>query len=193
MNTSKKALSLLLTSAAFVTVITHAAVQSNVGFVSATEIMMGTEQGKNANKRIEDERERSSKILQTRAQAIEKKQKDLEAKASTISRETQQKLSLEIASLRQELELDNKKFMQELQLSAQSEMEKLGAEFDKAVQRVAKEGNFDAIYELESGRPVFVADHLKKTDLVKTAMNSDFKATQVASAKKDAAPAKATA
>lgn len=195
---NKKFLSiLLLSTAALVSGIAHAdaqtapAKQLKVGVVSATDIMMGTDAGKEANSFIEKEREKSMKTLQTRAQAIEKKQKELEAKASTMSAESQRKLNLEIANLRQELELDNKKFMQELQLAAQTEMEKLGQEFDKAVQQVAKQSKADLIFEKESGRIIFAAEGLNITESVKVAMNAEHKTTQLASAAK--APAKATA
>lgn len=188
---NKKFLSVLLLCTAAVAYAEAPVRTLKAGVVSATDIMMNTDLGKEANGFIEKEREKSMKTLQTRAQAIEKKQKELEAKASTMSAESQRKLSLEIANLKQELELDNKKFMQELQLAAQTEMEKLGAEFDKAVQKVAKELNLDILFEKESGRIVFAAEGLNVTESVKVAMNSQHKATQVASAAK--ASAKATA
>jgi len=183
MNKSIKALSLVLSSAVLVTV-SHA---ENIGVVEATKIMSDTLLGKQASDVINDKRLGYAKIAETRMKAINDKKEKARASASTMSEASRQKLALEISNLEQELELDNKKWMQDLQLEAQNEMEKLGKEFDKAVQKIAKETKADLIFEKESGRIVFAADHLNVTDSIKVAMNTEHKATQVASVKKDAA------
>lgn len=161
----------------------------NVGVVSATEIMMDTNIGKDASKAIDDKRQTYMKQIQADAQDIEKKEKDLMAKASTMSADSQRKQSLEIENAKKALELKNQNLMKDLQADAQTAMENLGKNFDKAVTQVAQATKADLIFEKESGRIVFAADHLNITNSVKTAMNNDYKATQVASAKKDKATA----
>lgn len=164
-----------------------------VGVVSATQIMMETDNGMEASKVIEDKRNGYMKQAQSRATDIEKKAKEFEVKVSsgTMSADSQRTESTKLANLKQELELDQKKWMQDLQLDAQREMENLGKHFDTAVQQVAKSTHADLVFEKESGRIVFAADHLNITDSVKVAMNTEHKATKLASAKKD--QAKATA
>jgi Skp family chaperone for outer membrane proteins len=211
MNKNIKALSLvlLLSSAAFVTVVVHAeplkpaaavthkAAEAgakhaplNVGVVSATEIMVETQEGKDASKSIDAKRQKYMMLAQAGAEEIAKEQKELDAKASTMSAESQRKQATKIANLKTDLDNNQKKWMQDLQLDAQAEMEKLGKNFDTAIQKIAKETKVDLVFEKESGRIVFAADHLSLTDSVKVAMNADYKATQVASAKKDASASK---
>jgi|GEM_PF-2103864 Skp family chaperone for outer membrane proteins len=162
------------------------------GVVSATEIMMGTDIGQNANKRIDTKRVDMMNKLQKEGAAITEAENTLKAKASTMSESSKRDELAKIESRRQELELKNKQFMQELQLAAQKEMEELGIEFDKAVQMIAKELKLDILFEKESGRIVFASEAVNVTESVKLAMNAQYKQpTQVASATK--APAKATA
>ncbi len=165
--------------------------QIKVGVVSATDIMMGTDAGKEANARIDAKRVSSMGELEKDAKVIRDAEEKLRAKASTMSAESQRAEATKIEQNKQDLELKNKKFMQDLQLAAQTEMEKLGQEFDEAVRLVAKESKVDLMFEKESGRIIFAADNLNVTESVKVAMNTGHKATQVASAAK--APAKANA
>ena len=79
--------------------------------------------------------------------------------------------------------------MKALQADAQTAMEDLGKNFDKAVTKIAQETKTDLIFEKESGRIVYANPELDLTKKVKVSMNADFKATQVAAAKKDKATA----
>jgi Skp family chaperone for outer membrane proteins len=204
---------LLLSSVAFVTVVTQADAPKQataatakateikhsdlnksletlkVGVVSATEIMLDTDLGKEASKKVDTKRQEYMKIAQLNAQDIEKKEKELVAKAPTMSAESQRKQSMEIANLKQDFELNQKKWTAELQDIAQGEMEKLGKDFDGAVREVAQKTKSDLVFEKESGRIVYAAEHLNLTDSVKVAMNNNFKATQTASVKKTTAGA----
>lgn len=158
------------------------------GVVSATEIMMGTNIGKDANARIDTKRMDMMTKLQKEGEEVKKLDDNLRAKATTMSEASKRDETAKIEGRRQELELKNKQFMQELQLAAQKEMEDLGIEFDKAVQRIAKELNLDILFEKESGRIVFASEAVNVTESIKVAMNSQYKTTQVAAAK---SPAKA--
>lgn len=176
-NMSVLSLALLVSAGAY-------AKDLSIKVVSAQDIMAGTDLAQEASKTVESKRMEYMKQAQSRAQEIEKKEKDLSAKAATMSTDAQRKEAKIIADLRQDLESDQKKWMQELQLDAQSEMERLGQQFDAAVQKVAQEKKADLVFERESGRIVFAAPELMMTDDIKTAMNAEYK-TQLASAKKN--------
>jgi Skp family chaperone for outer membrane proteins len=161
------------------------------GVVSATDIMMGTEIGQSANKRIDTKRMDMMTKLQKEADDVKKLEDTFKAKMSTMSEASKRDEAVKIESRKQEIELKNKQFMQELQVAAQKEMEDLGVQFDEAVRKTAKELNLDILFEKESGRIVFASEAVNVTESVKVAMNAQHKTTQVASAAK--APAKATA
>lgn len=185
---NKTFLSILLLSTVAVA---HAEVpvkQLKAGVVSATDIMMGTNIGQDANKRIDTKRMDMMNKLQKEADEVKKLEDTLKAKMSTMSESSKRDEVAKIESRKQEIELKNKQYMQELQLAAQKEMEDLGQEFDKAVQKIAKDMNLDILFEKESGRIVFASDAVNVTESVKVAMNAQHKTTQVASAAK--APAK---
>jgi Skp family chaperone for outer membrane proteins len=160
-----------------------------VGVVSATEIMIDTDLGKDASKKVDTKRQEYMKIAQVNAQDIDKKEKELVAKAPTMSAESQRKQSMEVANLKQDFDLNQKKWTAELQEIAQGEMEKLGKDFDQAVQQIAQESNIDMMFEKESGRIVYANPKFDMTKHVKVSMNNNYKATQTAAAKKDKATA----
>ena len=75
-----------------------------VGVVSATEIMMDTEIGKKASANIDATRQKYAQEIQADAQKIEKKEKDLIAKAPTMSESSKRTASLEIENDKEALE-----------------------------------------------------------------------------------------
>lgn len=95
------------------------------GVVSATDIMMGTEIGQNANKRIDAKRLDMMNKLQKEAAEVQKLEDGYKARMTTMSETSKREEAVKIESRKQEIELKNKQYMQELQVAAQKEMEDL--------------------------------------------------------------------
>jgi len=171
--------------------------ETNIMVVSS-QGCMDTEFGRGKMKEMELKQEGVRKELEVAAKKFEEAQKTAQAKASTMSAESQRKTAMELDAQKRSVENLNKDKQQELQVFAQGIMEEFSANVQKNLEVAAKEANASIVFD-ETGRMVYIApEFIKKNDLtdkVKIAMNTDHKATQVAKATPAAAPVakKATA
>lgn len=186
MNKNMRALSLILL---FSVVSQNVLADTKILVLSAQDIFVSTDQGKQASEEVEGLNSKYQKELLKKQQGIEQEKQAIQAKSATMSKDSLNRELLALKNKEEDLQSEVKKKSQEVQLLAQTKMEEMGKSVQKSVEAVGKQKGADIIID-ETGRPLYVAEHLNITKDVALAMNTEYKTTQVATAKKDATPKK---
>jgi outer membrane protein len=154
------ALTLLLGAAA------SSAADLKVGIVDQRRGILTTEQGKQAQKELEQFAEQKKAVLKPAQDDFQKKQEELESQRFVLSDTALEERMLELEKQRRELERDVQAVRDELQLQERKMLKPILDKWAKAVEELGKEKEFDVILDRSTPGILYHSSALEITDLI---------------------------
>lgn len=160
----------------------------DVGYVSASMVQQ-TELGKQWTERITKCANEWNTKLQEKKQTAAKIESDLKSRASLLTAEAREKEAKKLRDLEREFEDLREEAGREMEKLSQQATNEISKAATVAAEKLAKDRGFKVVYEVESGRPLYVAkeldhtaDFIKLMDAQTVAQKADAKASKTVTA-----------
>ena len=144
-------------------------------FIDSFELMRETEEGKKISQELQETYKKYTAEIQKDDEELAKEKSEYARKRSMLSetaREAEEK-----KLIKKERELKNKiqEKEEEYKMTFNKATEQVFKEITEAVTKTAKEEGLDAVFDINSGRALYVADNVNYTAKVKNSMNEKYK------------------
>jgi outer membrane protein len=137
-----------------------------VGVVDQRRGILTTDQGKQAQKDLEQFAEQKKAALKPAQESFQKKQEELESQRFVLSDTALEERMLELEKQRRELERDVQAVRDELQLQERKMLKPILDKWAKAVEDFGKEKEFDVILDRSTPGILYHSSALDITDLI---------------------------
>lgn len=134
-----------------------------IDFVALSELMANSTPGKEVMKELDSKRKSAENEIRERQTKIAKLEKDFSDKSVTMSKAAQQAETNKIETQKGELQLLAKSKEQEFQQIYLAKSEELFKDASEAISQLAMQEKVDAVIDIESGRPLYLAPSMNKT------------------------------
>lgn len=147
----------------------------NIRYMDLSVVMGNCKEGKEASARLEKLQADLAARVNKKGKAYEDAGKAYREQEKMLSADARNKKQQELVRLEAEYQNELKSCENEFKLVVQQETEKIAQHVDTAVSKMAKAEGLDAVVDKMSGRPVFTASTVDRTQDVIEAMNKEYK------------------
>jgi len=129
----------------FFLVTTIVSAETKIGFVEVQKILKSAPQTVAANKQLEKEFTKRTAALKKIVKKIKNKESDFRKNSMTMSEKDRSKKQKEIQALKIDAQRTEREVREDIDLRRREEIAKVQAQVNVAVERVAKEQNYDLV------------------------------------------------
>ena len=156
------------------------------GFQAAGSTLFGNE----IRAELTDKKDVLEKEMRAEQQKLMQANNEFVSKSPTMNESSREKEEKKLAKMERDFKIKAQESNEELETAMRKRMEDIGIEFEMAVADYGKQAGLDMVIDEVSGRPIYVAEHLKCTEDIITKMDISYNKKHAADSKKVAAAPK---
>lgn len=156
------------------------------GFQAAGNTLFGNE----IRTELTEKKDALEKEMRTEQQKLMQANNEFVSKSPTMNEAAREKEEKKLAKMERDFKIKAQEYNDELETAMRKRMEDIGIEFEMAVADYGKQAGLDMVIDEVSGRPIYVAEHLKCSEDIITKMDINYNKKHSADSKKVAAAPK---
>lgn len=145
-------------------------------FIDALELMRETEEGKKISQELQETYKKYTADIQNDDEDLTKERSEYTRKKSMLSESARENKEKELMKKERDFKNKIQESKEEYEMTFNKATEQVFKEITEAVIETAKEEGLDAVFDMNSGRAIYVADKVNYTAKVKGSMDEKYKA-----------------